>query len=124
MIMQNRPVYPIGIVSELLIVHPETIRVWERSGVITPKRRSGRRYYSETDLKRLRFIQRLITEDLNIPAIRHYLKLYPCWQLDGCLACMHSSNLAMCAKPCWQEEGRSCQVYGSEDACLSCEFCK
>jgi len=56
MVMQNRPVYPIGIVSELLNVHPETIRVWERYGVIKPKRRSGRRYYSETDLKRLRFI--------------------------------------------------------------------
>jgi len=64
MIMQNRPVYPIGIVSELLNVHPETIRVWERSSVITPKRRNGRRYYSETDLKRLRFIQGPIAEDL------------------------------------------------------------
>jgi len=124
MVMQNRPVYPIGIVSELLNVHPETIRVWERSGVIIPKRRSGRRYYSETDLKRLRFIQRLIAEDLNIPAIRHYLKLYPCWQLDGCPACMHRSDLATCAKPCWQEEGSYCQVYGSEDACLTCEFHK
>jgi len=114
--MQNRPVYPMGVISELLTVHPETIRVWERSGLITPKRRSGRRYYSETDLKRLRFIQRLIAEDLNIPAIRYYLKLYPCWQLDDCPACMHSSNLAMCTK-----EGHYCQVYGSEDACLNCE---
>ncbi|GAI66979.1 unnamed protein product, partial [marine sediment metagenome] len=53
--MGNRPVYPIGIVSELLDVHPETIRVWERYGVIHPYRRNGKRFYSDNDLERLRF---------------------------------------------------------------------
>lgn len=56
--MQNRLLYPIGIVSELINVHPETIRVWERYGVIQPGRRGGKRFYSENDLARLRFIQR------------------------------------------------------------------
>jgi len=121
-VMQNRPVYPIGIVSELLNVHPETIRVWERYRIIKPQRRSGKRFYSETDLKRLRFIQRLMAEELNLPAIRHYLRLYPCWQLDGCPGCMHRSKLALCAKPCWKEEGTYCQAYADEDACTNCEF--
>lgn len=121
--MQNRPVYTIGVVSELLNVHPETVRVWERYGVVKPQRRSGKRFYSETDLKRLRFVQRLIDEALNLPAIRHYLQLYPCWQLDGCPACMHRSEL-VCAKPCWKHEGSYCEVSGNEDACLNCEFHK
>jgi MerR family transcriptional regulator/heat shock protein HspR len=120
--MNDLPVFPIGVVSDILNVHPETIRVWERSGVIRPQRRSGKRFYSETDLERLRFIQRLITEKLNLPAISHYLRLYPCWQLDGCPACMHSSKHTVCAKPCWKEEGAYCQVYGNEDTCSSCKF--
>jgi len=122
--MKNLPVFPIGVVSELLHVHPETLRVWERYGVVKPQRRSGKRFYSETDLKRLRFIQRLIAEELNLPAVRYYLRLYPCWHLDGCPACMHRSELAVCAKPCWKEEGAYCQAYGSADTCSGCEFRK
>jgi hypothetical protein len=105
-------------------VHPETIRVWEKSGIIKPQRRSGRRFFSENDLKRLRFIKKLISEDLNLPAIRHQLKYYPCWNTSGCPSCMHSSELAVCAKPCWQEEGLYCKIDGSEDACLDCEYRK
>lgn len=116
------PVFPIGVVSELLDVHPETIRVWERYGVIKPRRRSGKRFYSETDLKRLKFIHKLTTEDLNLPAIRHYLQLYPCWEFDSCPACMHSSHLAVCAKPCWKDEGTYCQAIVGEDTCSGCEF--
>ncbi len=122
--MKELPVFPIGVVSDILKVHPETIRVWERYGVIKPQRRSGKRFYSENDLKRLQFIQKLITEDLNLPAIRYYLRLYPCWQFDGCPACMHSTKLDVCTKPCWKEEGMYCQVYGIEETCSNCEFRK
>lgn len=122
--MIKTPVFPIGIVSELLGVHPETVRVWEKHGLVAPKRRSGKRFYSETDLKRLRFVQRLIAEGLNLPAICHYLLLYPCWRLDDCPDCMQRSEIAVCAKPCWKEEGTYCQVSGAEDTCLSCELYK
>ena len=122
--MKELPVFSIGVVSDILKVHPETVRVWERYGVIKPQRRGGKRFYSENDLKRLQFIKRLITEELNLPAIRYYLRLYPCWQFDGCPACMHSSNVTTCAKPCWKEEGTYCQVYGTEDICSNCEFRK
>ena len=122
--MLNQPLFPIGIAAELLDVHPETIRVWERSGVIKPLRRSGRRYYSDEDLKRLRFIKKLIDEHLNLPAVRHHLRFYPCWQTEDCPACAHRSVLAGCLKPCWREEGTYCQVNGNEDACLNCELRK
>jgi MerR family transcriptional regulator/heat shock protein HspR len=117
------PVFPIGVVSELLDVHPETLRVWERHGIVKPARRSGRRFYSETDLRRLRFILKLIGEDLNLPAIRHYLQLYPCWQLDNCPSCMRASKLASCAKRCWKDEGSYCQVTIGENTCSGCKFC-
>jgi MerR family transcriptional regulator/heat shock protein HspR len=118
----DRPLYPIGIISELLDVHPETIRVWEKSGIIKPQRRSGRRFYSDNDLKRLRFIKKLISEDLNLPAIRYHLGFYPCWHLSDCPACMHRSELTSCDKPCWKDEGFYCQVNGSQNSCLNCEF--
>jgi DNA-binding transcriptional MerR regulator len=120
--MHNRPVYPIGVVSELLGVHPETIRVWERHGVVRPRRRSGKRFYSENDLKRLQFIHRLMDEGLNLPAVRYYLRLYPCWHIDDCPNCMRHSQHLTCAKPCWKDEGTCCEVSGDEDTCLNCEF--
>ena len=122
--MQERALYPIGVVSELIDIPCGTLRVWDKNDVIHPRRRSGRRFFSESDLKRLQFIKELTSEGLNLPAIRHYLQLYPCWQLDDCPSCMHSSKLATCAKPCWKEEGSYCQASGSEDSCLTCEFCK
>ncbi len=120
--MHNRPVYPIGIVSELLNVHPETIRVWERYGVVQPQRRNGKRFYSDDDLKRLRFIQKLIDEGLNLPAITYFLRLYPCWYRENCPVCMRHTERIGCAKPCWKEEGTYCQVSASEDLCSNCEF--
>jgi MerR family transcriptional regulator/heat shock protein HspR len=119
--MQSRPLYSIGIVAELLSVHPETIRVWERYGVIQPQRRSGKRFYSDNDLKRLRFIQGLTEQGLNLPSIRHYLRLYLCWRLDECPTCMHRSKVVWRgAKPCWKEEGTYCCVSPQ----VSCSKCK
>lgn len=122
--MDNMPFFPISAVSELLNVHPETLRVWERHGIIKPQRKSGKRFYSETDLKKLNFIIRLMTDQLNLPAIRYYLRLYPCWEMDDCPSCMRISELSTCKKPCWREEGMYCQVYGNKDMCLDCEFQK
>jgi len=122
--MQNRPLYSIGIVSELLAVHPETIRVWERYGVVRPQRRNGKRFYSDNDLKRLRFIQMLMEQGLNLPAISYYLRFYPCWHQDDCPVCMHRSEGIGCVKPCWKEEETYCQVSANEDMCSNCEFRK
>lgn len=121
--MSNRPVYPIGVVSEILEVHPETIRQWERGGVIgLPQRRSGKRYYSDDDLKRLKFIRKLTNEGLNLTAVRHYLKLYPCWDMQECPGCMRQTQNAGCAKPCWKEDDTYCLVSSDEDLCKDCSL--
>ena len=52
----NRPMYLISVVAELLHVHPQTLRVYEREGLITPSRTGGQRQYSRADVERLGLI--------------------------------------------------------------------
>lgn len=120
--LQNYPLYSIGVVSELLDVHPETIRLWEKAGIVQPpQRRSGKRFYSERDHKRLQFVHMLAQEGLTVRAMLYYLRLYPCWKTAGCSGCMHSSSQIASTKPCWQEPGTYCQVANNENPCLSCD---
>jgi MerR family transcriptional regulator, heat shock protein HspR len=66
----------IGIAAELAGMHPQTLRVYERRGLVTP-RRSARntRLYSEADVARLRRIQELSEDGLNLAGIERVLKL-------------------------------------------------
>lgn len=52
----NRPMYLISVVAELLHVHPQTLRVYEREGLIAPSRSGGQRQYSRADVERLGLI--------------------------------------------------------------------
>ncbi len=120
-IVRNQPLYSIGVVSELLEVHPETIRTWERCGVVQPpQRRGGKRLYSEIDLRRLEFIRRLIGEGLTLPAIRYHLRLYPCWEVDDCPGSICRSSQSSFAKPCWREAAAYCKAPSDEDLCTKC----
>jgi len=61
--MSNQPVYTIRIAAQLVGVHQQTLRTYEREGLLTPARSAGRqRLYSEQDIERLRLIRRLIDE--------------------------------------------------------------
>jgi MerR family transcriptional regulator/heat shock protein HspR len=118
---QHYPLYTIGVVAEMLGVHPETIRVWETSGAIqSPQRRSGKRFYSENDLKRLRFIRKLAAEGLTQRAMIYYLRLYPCWKTPDCTGCMHGTRDGHSLKPCWQEEDSYCQAASLGNPCQGC----
>lgn len=59
---RNEPVFMISVVSRLLRVHPQTLRLYEREGFIMPKRTGGQRLYSEDDLERLETVLRLTRE--------------------------------------------------------------
>ena len=64
--MKNRPLYVISIVSEMLNIHPQTLRQYERIGLIKPSRTIGNnRLYSEDDIERLKFIITL-TKDMGV----------------------------------------------------------
>src|SRR6058998_2690344 len=60
---QDRAVYIISVAAELAGVHPQTLRMYERRGLLAPKRTSGNtRRYSERDIERIRMIQELTRE--------------------------------------------------------------
>jgi MerR family transcriptional regulator/heat shock protein HspR len=57
---RERAVYIISVAAELAGVHPQTLRMYERKGLLQPKRTSGNtRRYSERDIERIRAIQEL-----------------------------------------------------------------
>jgi len=58
----KRPLYLISVVSEMLSVHPQTLRLYEKEGLITPRRTRKQRLYSENDVERLNFILQLTRE--------------------------------------------------------------
>lgn len=62
---KDRPVYMISVASRILKVHPQTLRLYEREGLVSPSRSRGQRLYSEADLERLGFILRL-SRDLGV----------------------------------------------------------
>jgi MerR family transcriptional regulator/heat shock protein HspR len=62
----DEPVYLISVVSKILSIHPQTLRQYEREGLITPSRTDGRiRLYSQRDIDKIKTILRL-TRDLGV----------------------------------------------------------
>ena len=73
---RRRAVYVISVAAELAGVHPQTLRNYERSGLLDPSRTAGgSRRFSEDDLERLRRIQELTSEGLNLEGVRQVLRL-------------------------------------------------
>lgn len=62
---KNQPLYMISVVSRMLKVHPQTLRMYEREGLVMPGRAGGQRLYSEADVERLGLILSL-TRDLGV----------------------------------------------------------
>lgn len=58
----ERPLYMISVVAELLSVHPQTLRLYEREGFVRPSRLGGQRLYSRADVERLSFVLELTRE--------------------------------------------------------------
>jgi MerR family transcriptional regulator, heat shock protein HspR len=71
-----RAVYVISVAAELAGVHPQTLRIYERKGLLEPARTSGgNRRYSNADLQRLRRIHELMEEGMNIAGVTRILAL-------------------------------------------------
>jgi MerR family transcriptional regulator/heat shock protein HspR len=71
-----RGVYGISVASELTGIDPQTLRLYERRGLLTPTRTAGgTRRYSDDDLNRLRRITELVDEGINIAGIAQILHL-------------------------------------------------
>ena len=73
---RTRAVYVISVAAELAGVHPQTLRIYERKGLVDPARTiGGSRRYSEADIELLRRIQELTNDGLNLAGVQKVLEL-------------------------------------------------
>lgn len=75
MIFENKDkIYSIQEVSELANIHPQTIRNWEKYGLITPQRINGsQRIFSKKELERIELILELKNQGFNVVGIKHMI---------------------------------------------------
>lgn len=72
----RRAIYIISVAAELAGVHPQTLRVYERKGLVHPSRTQGNtRRYSQRDIERLRRIQELTNEGINLAGVLRIIEL-------------------------------------------------
>jgi MerR family transcriptional regulator, heat shock protein HspR len=72
----DQAIYIISVAAELAGVHPQTLRVYERKGLVNPQRTQGNtRRYSESDIELLRKIQELTQEGINLAGVTRILEL-------------------------------------------------
>lgn len=75
--MRKRPVFMIGIASELIGVHPQTLRMYEQKGLLRPRKSiKNTRLYSQEDVELGRYIQKLTQEmGMNLAGVKKVLDL-------------------------------------------------
>ncbi len=93
------PLFPIGIVAELLNVTDQTLRVYEKCGIIKPSRRNKDRYYSANDIVWLKCIRRFLKEEgINLKGIEKLVQFVPCYEISPCPDCTGcTAHLKRCA---------------------------
>ncbi len=87
MIKENykKPVYTIAIAAGFLKVCPNTLRIWERKGLIKPARLGKNRFYSRYDIDRLDYVKELLQKKhVNIEGVKQILISTHCWEVKKC----------------------------------------
>ena len=73
---RTQAVYVISVAAELAGVHPQTLRIYERRGLVRPARtQGGNRRYSDADIERLQRISDLAEQGMNLEGIRRVMEL-------------------------------------------------
>ena len=73
---RHTPLYMIGVAAQLAGVHPQTLRIYEQKGLVSPQRTSGNtRMYSQADIERLGLINELTNEGINLAGVTRILDL-------------------------------------------------
>ena len=73
---RSHAVYVISVAAELAGMHPQTLRIYERRGLVQPARtQGGNRRYSDVDIDQLRRISELAGEGMNLEGIRRVMQL-------------------------------------------------
>jgi len=125
----DRPVFTLGIISQLSDIPAHSIRQYIDKGLILPYKKDNKRHlFCMNDVTRLEHIHSLIHDQgLNFAGIRSLLSILPCWNMHECSEEDRQNCDAYTANsaPCWEasskgrvcrnEECRECEVY----SCLS-----
>jgi MerR family transcriptional regulator/heat shock protein HspR len=92
---RNEPRYAIRVVAEMICSHPQTLRLYERSGLVVPRRTRGNaRLYSERDIERIRHIQTYTAMGVNLAGIDVIFRLLErIEQLEAQVASRDSAEL-------------------------------
>ena len=81
----GRPILTIGTASNMLEVHPRTLRIYEKEGLIKPLRKGQRRYYSLNDLQWITCVRSMIHDQgISIAGIKKLLEFTGCWNIVNC----------------------------------------
>ena len=73
---KDRPLYMISVAAELAGVHPQTLRIYEQKGLVSPQRTRGNtRMYSQADIERVQLINELTDEGINLAGVIRILDL-------------------------------------------------
>lgn len=73
---RDRAVYVISVAAELAGIHPQTLRIYDRRGLVQPARTGGgSRRYSDADIERLRRVHQLTSEGMNLDGVERVLEL-------------------------------------------------
>jgi MerR family transcriptional regulator/heat shock protein HspR len=128
---QDEPIFPIRVAAQLLKISVQSLRLYEREGLIIPFRRiSNQRLYSKADIERLSCIRTAINEmKISINGIKTMYSLIPCWNIMKC----SEEERANCkaynehGKPCWsyahennlceEKNCRDCEIYRKHSQC-------
>lgn len=119
--LTNKPVYTIGVAAQILRTSPQTLRLYEKEGLILSHRTAtNRRMYSDVELAKVRCIQRMIREEgMNFAGLRHLFAFTPCWKLRPHKEVDHEKCPAFhnTIQPCWASTEKCLQP---ENSCRDC----
>lgn len=102
---KEMPLYTIGVVAEIMGTTNQTLRLYEKHGLIKPSRKNKNRFYSENDIRWLLCIRELIHDKkISIEGIKKLLDYAACWEMTSCPEERKNKCLAFRdrAKPCWE----------------------
>jgi MerR family transcriptional regulator/heat shock protein HspR len=122
----HEPLFPISTAAKLLSVSVQTLRLYEKEGLILPfKKSSKHRLYSKADIERIECIRKAITEKkMSINGIRTMYSLIPCWDIVNCSDEDRNNCQAYAghSQPCWSSShpGTVCET----KVCRECDVYK
>lgn len=121
---KEMPLYTIGVVAELMGTTNQTLRLYEKHGLIKPSRKNKNRFYSENDIRWLHCLRELIHDKkISIEGIKKLFDYAPCWEITSCPEERKSKCLAYRdrVKPCWELNHMICsRTDGKGNRCEDC----